>query len=1237
MTFIHKLMIQGIRSFSPNESNTLQFYSPLTLIVGPNGTGKTTIIECLRYMTTGSFPPNSKGGAFIYDPKVAQEAEVKAHVRLSFRNSAGQMMTCARTLQLTLRKDKSEMKTLESTLYVQDEYGMLKSAGGRCADIDAEIPRHLGVNPSVLDSIIFCHQEESTWPLGEPAAVKKKLDDIFASTPYSKALDMLKSSRRELLSDSKLKSQELEFLYKMKAKRDEAESKLRSNIAALHKNEARLQHYDERLEECQDILNQIVAEIGNMEEAEAKSRLLTGELEGLREATASFSLARLSEAESNEIIGDRSLAELEEEHEGLRCRVRSAEVELEMMEQEKKAYLESKKELDLLHSTMADKASRYKENRSVRDEVVGRLKEELKAESDFREAAVRIFRNIEKELREKQKEIYDVQRSYFEMRERNRARKEAYEKNLAIVKLYENIEEDLTIDVDGVHSDEATRAEHAVMLRELEEAEAKLRSCQGRLNIAYMAGERKFEVEQMKKRRSILEEHLKGQSCAALATKVSQQRSGITDKRERCRALEMEICRKQAVLQHRGRGLEKLRKSAGILVDRLSEAAKMANRESENVRNHMGRSGDRDVRLQDLELKPLQEMPNLKALKEKLKKLPDVGLSPDDLSPEQLYSKGHLYRMAGSSVAEAEVYSRLLDEGCKDRRCPLCLRGLRNREEETFRSRLNEMVRETANVSWKDADVSEMIKLVDDVNRQRTLRNKLREEVIAMVMELDVDKVSVGKDEAALRKLEASVQKEAESLEKNETMLGHCRELCVIEGELEKDCREEECISDLKKKVDLEREAYETKKKRLEAKQREMDELAVREKIRQRERAEAELEIMGQSELTREMKRIEDDIKERTSRTEEMRDEYAKKKFELERLVEEAERLDARGSELRKELDDINDRLQKSIRGPGRVFDENRYNGLREELMSRKSRVIELSQTIAATRERRKLAELSLKYYRDCRRREEIEHELKGFNIECLEELRGRRGLLEDKRMKTVSHRSLLLGECKQMALATRGLKSELEREYKDVVEKHVECYVETKALELSCLDIDKCIQALDKAIVDFHSSKLEEVNAMLKDLWTSTYKGNDVDWIEIRAESTGAKTYNYKVVLIKNGTELDMRGRCSAGQRMVASLLVRLALADSFAAGCNVLALDEPTTNLDRENVESLAYTIARVISKQKSNRDFQLVVITHDEEFVQLLSREGLEFFYRLKRNDRGDSVIIRHSIYDEGSKVY
>lgn len=93
-------------------------------------------------------------------------------------------------------------------------------------------------------------------------------------------------------------------------------------------------------------------------------------------------------------------------------------------------------------------------------------------------------------------------------------------------------------------------------------------------------------------------------------------------------------------------------------------------------------------------------------------------------------------------------------------------------------------------------------------------------------------------------------------------------------------------------------------------------------------------------------------------------------------------------------------------------------------------------------------------------------------------------------------------------------------------------------------------------------------------------------------------RTYNYRVVMVKPSsnpvltgggkqarlatteTQIDMRGRCSAGQKVLASLVIRLALAEVFCLQCGVLALDEPTTNLDRENIESLAYALTEYVS---------------------------------------------------------
>ncbi len=60
-----------------------------------------------------------------------------------------------------------------------------------------------------------------------------------------------------------------------------------------------------------------------------------------------------------------------------------------------------------------------------------------------------------------------------------------------------------------------------------------------------------------------------------------------------------------------------------------------------------------------------------------------------------------------------------------------------------------------------------------------------------------------------------------------------------------------------------------------------------------------------------------------------------------------------------------------------------------------------------------------------------------------------------------------------------------------------------------------------------FHTLKMEEINKILKHLWIKTYKGGDIDTIEIRSEDSSAegapvnkrRVYNYRVSVTHNCT----------------------------------------------------------------------------------------------------------------------
>jgi len=214
------------------------------------------------------------------------------------------------------------------------------------------------------------------------------------------------------------------------------------------------------------------------------------------------------------------------------------------------------------------------------------------------------------------------------------------------------------------------------------------------------------------------------------------------------------------------------------------------------------------------------------------------------------------------------------------------------------------------------------------------------------------------------------------------------------------------------------------------------------------------------------------------------------------------------------------------------------------------------------------------------------------------------------------------------------------EPKYRSIDNKHRKKLIEYKTVQMAAADLERYHQALDRALMKFHSTKMEDINKQVKELWNKTYKGTDIDSIEIHSEhegenAAGARKHTYRVQMYKGGAALDMRGRCSAGQKVLACLIIRLALAETFCLNCGILALDEPTTNLDKPNVEAFAQALNEIIKNRKQQSNFQLVVITHDEDFVQLIGRsENCSHYYRISKefDNPGDppvSKIERHSI--------
>ena len=74
---------------------------------------------------------------------------------------------------------------------------------------------------------------------------------------------------------------------------------------------------------------------------------------------------------------------------------------------------------------------------------------------------------------------------------------------------------------------------------------------------------------------------------------------------------------------------------------------------------------------------------------------------------------------------------------------------------------------------------------------------------------------------------------------------------------------------------------------------------------------------------------------------------------------------------------------------------------------------------------------------------------------------------------------------------------------------------------------------------------------------------------------------------------------------------------------------MDEPTTNLDVRNIEGLVEALASILNEKKQDNNFQMIIITHDKDFLDLLGKQHCDFFWRVEKDDKGYSKIAKENI--------
>lgn len=1270
--------------------------------MGYNGSGKTTLIECLKYATTGELPPNSKGGAFIHDPKLCGEKEVLAQVKLAFRSNVSEKFIVTRNLSLTVKKTTRSQKTLEGSL-VHMRGTETNTISTRVAQLDELVPMQLGVSTAILDAVIFCHQDESLWPMSEPSALKKRFDEIFEAMRYTKAIDNLKVLRKKHGEElAKLKIiEEQARITKEKADRAEKRSiALQAEINDLsEKYKEATAEMDELQRAQKEKQQQANSFLGIVHELKNKK----DKLEDRQEMAANLKARIDIRPESDEWL-EQTLAEYEEKMARYQVEVNNNTAAYKELQAE---VASTRKSLGLKmaeqgkHESDKEKYERQLQTRINTIHEAARLHSIRGYEGDLSDALVRSFNDkIMKLLADKRRELENVQRdngaeldrsngaiTALESRKSARMQDRVFAKNRigAVEKQVQSLQAEASI----LSVDESTKAILDSQYRGLEE---QLQQAVKDLDAAGFDRQLREESERLSKLES--ENDALGRElveCTRLASDRAQLDLRKKELKEKSREVETLV------------NAWRDRLAAVLGDDWTPETAEpkyqvAVRQQGDVVGNARSRRDAAQKELEQLDFK-------VSAASDRRRKLADEGHASRDAIEKVFADLGQtatvdeytdvLDRSEDTMLALEkdvslfdalnEYYSQCMSTLQKKNKCQLCERDFTGQPQQ--KTKFQEKIRKHLTPKDREGLVADLDKAQIETGRLRELRpqyetyvrvnnllpgidteiktleaqrlpivQKLEgldlavteaEEKLADIQALGKPLSSIAQASKSLREAEGQIDRlvsqqqtsgTMRSVEEVHELQAACAEqMRAVKAKISKLSTEKQRMRDTITTLELERSEMNNKRngvvQRLERK------AAILQQIQSlKDDGAAQRGVIEAAD--KDLEALEAEIvKAKTMRDAALERGRAKEQ----KIAEERDRLASSVSELKMIEMDINDYLERG--GPGNIASgqraiealEKRVATLEKDMADLATRTNKLKQEIANSDLGKKNIAENLQYRQTLKTLETLRREIAELESrnasEDYERLMLEARAYETQYAKLSAERGSMMGSMKTKDEELGRLLAEWELDYKDAAHKYREAHIKVETTKAAIEDLGRYGSALDKAIMQYHSLKMEQVNRIAGELWQATYHGTDIDTILIRSDSetaTGKRNYNYRVCMVKQDTEMDMRGRCSAGQKVLASIIIRLALAESFGVNCGLIALDEPTTNLDSENVRALARSLHAIIKARQAQANFQLIVITHDEEFLRAMKcSEFCEFFYRVKRDEHQNSVISRESI--------
>jgi DNA repair protein RAD50 len=1299
MSKIQKMSISGIRSFDHRSAMSIEFKAPLTLIVGMNGSGKTTIIECLKFVTSGELPPNSdKGQSFIHDPKMAGQSEVLASIKLMFISLEKIQMVCTRNMSLTVKRDKPKFQQAEGSIRML-KGGEKNVISSRVGELNSMMPRFLGVSRAVLENVIFCHQEDSLWPMAPSNVLKLKFDQIFEAHKYTQAIENIKILQKNKKHElGELKQSEAH------AKSDhEKAKKLKKQMTDLEDQCEQLRDevkkFGEQVREAKRKYEEANNELGRV-------NLVVGELTGKR-------IERQTKEESVKILRE-NLREMSDSDEQLQIMLEQHDEQLQAHEEELESHKRRWREKDEdvkaarnkqsvkerecgAYEAQKDTHDRQVENRNRLIQETARahnmrgydmevdedtashfMKEILKKAHDQQSEFERVRVEVQEEVQEEQKKLNHLN-------EEKSALKQGKESSRQQINTYDRKISSLQRQINDITADEGAKVALDACLRE---SRAKLLTAKSEAeNSPWNAqiDECESEIRRLEDVRIKLDaEQAEAARRAGDSAQLDYLRKEVQDRQRSLDTMMNAHGDKITAIL----GSDWSPQNVEALYRRAVEQSGAMILEARN--QHDGTSRELDgvtLKYKERCARQKSALAEVKAAEMAIRAAVDCKPQEYTERLSELEDERDKMKQASDSFQMLQKYLEQCIKDAKNKNaCRLCCRSFAQPAQ--LETALNRLKEERAKWVGSGDDKESLAACEDELEQAKKAgphfdnwerlthkeipemqqdERKYDEERQRLIAKLEKEDALVREREDAKREIESN-QRNVSTIEK-------------YNSEIEKFTRQIEDLTAKQKAAGLSRglEAIQADVKKTDGETKAYRATLVEatgNRDRKRNTINAlELEV---SNLSGQLSKAEYSLKEKKT-LQDQEDEYkGYKSAEQGKLRTYESKLESNAKELaiaqtrfddkmrrgadrdRQEQEKAN-KLNNSVNKLSTINQEIKAYHERggDEQLHRARREQELAESEVArltaeqqqiVRQIKKLEEQlqdyvatkrsiidNQRYRRDLRQLQVVRGEIERLEERNAEDDARRfnreANLWQQQRNELAANQASVIGQLKGKDDELVNISKYYQTEYKDAKKRYKAAHVMVETTKAAIDDLGKYSGALDKAIMRYHTLKMEQINMVIAQLWRSTYQGSDVDTILIRSESETVesnKSYNYRVVMVKQDTEMDMRGRCSAGQKVLASIIIRLALADTFGHNCGMLALDEPTTNLDHDNIRALAESLGEIIKIRRAQDNFQLIVITHDEDFLQAMgSSDYTDNYWRVSRDERQNTVIEKQNI--------